>query len=46
MDTLDKIDRENLVPLTRATIRIIESTRGVSAAEIRAAMVDLAGGPP
>jgi hypothetical protein len=46
MDTLDKIDRENLVPLTRAAIRIIESTRGVSAAEIRAAMVDLAGGPP
>ncbi len=46
MDTLDKIDRENLVPLTQAAIRIIESTGGVSAAEIRAAMVDLAGGPP
>jgi hypothetical protein len=39
MDTLDKIDRDNLVPLTRATIRIIESTRGVSAAEMRAGVV-------
>jgi hypothetical protein len=39
MDTLDKIDRENLVPLTRATVRIVESTRGVSAAEMRAGVV-------
>ena len=39
MDTLDKIDRGNLVPLTRATIRIIESTRGVSAAAMRAGVV-------
>jgi hypothetical protein len=39
MDTLDKIDRDNLVPLTRATIRIIESTRGTSAAAMRAAVV-------
>ena len=39
MDTLDKIDRENLVPLTRAAIRIIESTRGVGAAEMRAGVV-------
>jgi hypothetical protein len=39
MDTLDKIDRENLVPLTRATIRIVESTRGVSAAGMRASVV-------
>jgi Peptidase family M28 len=39
MDTLDKIDRDNLVPLTRATIRIIESTRGVSAAAMRAGVV-------
>jgi hypothetical protein len=38
MDTLDKIDRDNLVPLTRATIRIVESTRDVSAAEMRAAV--------
>jgi hypothetical protein len=36
MDTIDKLDRENLVPLTRAAIRIIESTRGVSAAAMRA----------
>lgn len=36
MDTLDKIDREHLVPLSRATIRVIEATRGVSAANMRA----------
>jgi peptidase M28-like protein len=36
MDTLDKIDRDHLVPLSRATIRVIESTRGVSAADMRA----------
>jgi hypothetical protein len=36
MDTLDKIDEEGLVPLTRATIRIVDSTRGMSAAEFRA----------
>jgi hypothetical protein len=36
IDTLDKIDEENLVPLTRATIRIIDSTSGMSAAEFRA----------
>jgi hypothetical protein len=35
IDTLDKVDRANLVPLTRATIQIIESTRGVSAATMR-----------
>jgi hypothetical protein len=35
MDTLDKIHRPTLVPLTRAAIRIIESTAGVSAAEMR-----------
>ncbi|HZA78300.1 MAG TPA: M28 family peptidase [Acidimicrobiales bacterium] len=39
MDTLDKIDRDHLVPLTRATIRIVEWTRGVSAADMRAAVV-------
>jgi hypothetical protein len=38
MDTLDKIDRAALVPLTRAAARIIGSTRGVSAAAIRAAV--------
>lgn len=36
MDTMDKIDREHLVPLSRATIRVIEATRGVSAADMRA----------
>ncbi|HEX6569798.1 MAG TPA: hypothetical protein VF015_11555, partial [Acidimicrobiales bacterium] len=36
MDTLDKIDREHLVALTRAAIRIVASTRGVSAADMRA----------
>ncbi|MDP6376321.1 MAG: M28 family peptidase [Pseudomonadales bacterium] len=30
MDTLDKIDRNGLVPLTRAIVRLIESTRGIS----------------
>jgi hypothetical protein len=36
VDDLDKIDRASLVPVTRATIRLVESTRGVSAAEMRA----------
>ena len=39
MDTLDKIDRDALVPLTRAAARIIGSTRGVSAGAMRAAAV-------
>ena len=34
-DTMDKIHRPSLVPVTRAAIRIIESTAGVSAAEMR-----------
>jgi hypothetical protein len=37
LDTLDKIDKEGLVPLTRATIRIVESTKGISAAAMRQA---------
>ena len=37
MDTLDKIYRPHLVPITRAAIRIVASTRGVSAAGMRAA---------
>lgn len=37
MDTLDKIDRASLEPLTRAAIRIVCSTAGVSAAAMRAA---------
>jgi len=36
MDTLDKIHRQSLVPVTRAAVRIIESTHGVSAAAMRA----------
>ena len=35
MDTLDKIDGDGLVPITRAAIRIAEATRGVSAAQLR-----------
>jgi hypothetical protein len=38
-DTLDKIHRPSLVPVTRAAIRVIESTRGVSAAQMRADVV-------
>jgi VCBS repeat-containing protein len=34
-DTLDKVDRDALLPLTRATVRMVESTRGVSAAAMR-----------
>jgi len=39
IDTLDKIDREHLVPITRATIRIIESVRSETAAGLRAQVV-------
>jgi hypothetical protein len=35
IDHLDKIDKGNLVPLTRTTARIIQSTSGVSAAAMR-----------
>jgi hypothetical protein len=44
MDTLDKIDEENLVPLTRAAARIVAGTAGVSAAAMRAGIVGAAGG--
>ena len=43
MDTLDKIHRPSLVPLTRAAIRIIESTRGVSARDARRLSAPSAG---
>jgi hypothetical protein len=43
-DTLDKIHRPTLVPLTRAAIRIVESTRGVSAAAMRADVVQEGAG--
>lgn len=36
MDTIDKVDVACLEPLTRAVIQIVESTRGVSAAAMRA----------
>ncbi len=39
MDTLDKIDRPSLAPVTRAAVRIIGSTAGVSAAAMRAGVV-------
>jgi len=35
MDTLEKIHRPGLVPITRAAIRMIHATRGVSAAAMR-----------
>jgi hypothetical protein len=38
-DRMDKIDRAGLVPLTRAAIRIVASTAGVSAAAMRAGAV-------
>ena len=37
MDTLDKIDVEGLVPVTRAAIRIVHSTHGMTAAAMRQA---------
>jgi hypothetical protein len=42
MDTLDKIHRPSLEPVTRAAIRIIESTAGVSAAEMRMSAISSA----
>jgi hypothetical protein len=36
MDTLDKVHRPSLAAVTRAAIRILESTSGISAAEMRA----------
>jgi hypothetical protein len=42
MDTLDKIHRPSLVPVTRAAIRIVGSTVGVSAAAMRADAVRVA----
>ena len=36
MDTLDKVHRPSLVPVTRAAIRVVESTMGVSASAMRA----------
>jgi hypothetical protein len=36
VDTLDKIDRPHLIPITGATIRIIQSTADTTAAKLRA----------
>ncbi|UCE87234.1 MAG: hypothetical protein JSU66_05790, partial [Deltaproteobacteria bacterium] len=44
MDEMDKIDVASLVPVTRAAIRIIASTRGVSAAAMRSQRVRTGGG--
>ncbi|WP_238429956.1 M28 family metallopeptidase [Frankia nepalensis] len=38
-DTLDKVDPDSLLPIGRAAARIIESTRGVTAAQLRAGLV-------
>jgi hypothetical protein len=38
-DTLDKVDKANLVRLTRAVVRIVAATRGISAAAMRAGVV-------
>jgi hypothetical protein len=38
-DTFDKIDQENLVALQRATIRIVDFTKGISAAAMRAGVI-------
>ncbi len=39
MDTLDKIDRSHLVNITRAVIRIVDGTRELTAAGLRARVV-------
>lgn len=36
-DTVDKVDRRGLLPISRATIQIVESTAGISAAAMRSA---------
>jgi hypothetical protein len=38
-DTLDKVDQSSLVGVTRAVIRMIDGTRGISAAAMRAGVV-------
>jgi hypothetical protein len=37
-DRMDRVDEEGLVPLTRAAIRIVAATRGLSAKELRASV--------
>ena len=38
IDRMDKIDGASLVPVTRAAVRLVESTKGVSAASMRSGM--------
>jgi hypothetical protein len=38
-DTIDKVDQDSLVPITRTVSRILAATRGVTAAEMRAGRV-------
>lgn len=40
MDTLDKIHQPSLEAITRATIRFVQDTKGVSAKDMRAGVVD------
>lgn len=40
MDTMDKIHVPSLVPVTRATVRLIDSTAGISAAAMRSMVVN------
>ena len=40
MDTMDKIHIPSLVPVTRAAICLVESTKGISAAAMRSAAAD------
>ena len=40
-DGVDKVHRRNLVPMTRATIRIVESMRGQTKASLAAASDDI-----
>ena len=38
-DTLDKVDRDNLAPITRAAVRILESTRAETVKSMREAVM-------
>lgn len=38
-DTVDKVDRDSLLPITRAVVRIIDATRATTAAGLRAQLV-------
>jgi hypothetical protein len=38
IDRMDKIDEASLVPVTRAAVRLVESTKGISAAAMRSGL--------